>query len=433
MNEEIAKFIKNEKEIAEYKLSLLRASKRRGYTNRLISMEEEYIEFDFESIGFDTIEEAREALILFRIDRPMFNNKYSTVDDGKRASASQVENLSKRISFLSNSYKMLIEDRISSDEIDSYVAAIVGKSSGAIFEKAKARIQIIICSLSRHIFVETKNLREKISDTLTRGQAVELKKIVDSLYESSIYEVFKYYNDSIDQTYSLLNSNKNSDFILSIYPLTNLLDKYSEDSFKIERMLNVDKNFFSKTGRPISRKSTERGWGIKTPLNRVGNETTEVLYRTIYCNDDTCLDKILERGFYNARISEGEYVKAISTKPVWNILADNLDDSLALKMSDLLGINLESISASKLSDPEKIKAINLSNNVIDIDSSRSKILIAATRSEASKLNEAKSYIELLIKELKEEYDNEFCGGKNTVDKQGFRRDKIKEIIGSIVR
>ena len=100
MNDKILKFIKNEKEIAEYKLSLLRASKSTAYKDRLIAKEEAYIAFAFEEIYFSSIEEARDALTLFKIDRPSFNYKFSIQPDSDFVALSQISNLYKKIYYL---------------------------------------------------------------------------------------------------------------------------------------------------------------------------------------------------------------------------------------------------------------------------------------------------------------------------------------------
>ena len=68
-------------------------------------------------------------------------------------------------------------------------------------------------------------------------------------------------------------------------------------------------------------------------------------------------------------------------------------------------------------------------NILGVSCNKSKILIAATRSEADKINDAKKYIDLLIKELKEDYVARF----NLPDNNDYksRKDKIKEIAGSL--
>jgi len=58
-------------------------------------------------------------------------------------------------------------------------------------------------------------------------------------------------------------------------------------------------------------------------------------------------------------------------------------------------------------------------------------LIAATRSEADKIIDAKKYIDLLIKDLKEEYNNKFLTNIFESNKKDSRKDKLKEIAGSI--
>lgn len=433
MNDKILKFIKNEKEIAEYRLSLLRASKSTAYKDRLTAKEEAYIAFPFEEIDLSSIEEARDALMLFKIDRPSFNYKFSIQADNNSVALSQINNLYKKIYYLRDVHKKLLNIEILSNNIDKYAEYLAKKNNGAIFEKAKARIKIMICCLSRHMLVETKSFESKISKEMSKSSFMNLKNGVDSLYDDALNHIFKFYNDSIEQAYALTRSVDNNEFMLSIYPIVDIFDKFSDDQLSLKRLLKDGEGFFSKTGRPISKKSAQRGWGVVTPMNRVGNETTEILYRTLYSDRKVCLDAIIERSFFNLKDDDGLYKKAISTVPAWKIISTHLNEDLELEVCRLFGVERDSIHIADSLSKETIRSINLSNNSIKIDADKSKILIAATRSEAEKISEAKKYIELLIKELKEEYNNQFFVKQPSGNDQESRVNKIKGIIGSITK
>jgi len=244
--------------------------------------------------------------------------------------------------------------------------------------------------------------------------------------------MFIYYNESIEQTYELLyHTGDKNDFIPSIYPLVNLVDKSRNSNLKISRVLPLDKNFFSKTGRPIIKKANERGFSIVTSINRVGNETVELLYRSIYSESGICLNQILKNNFYNIKIASGSYNKAVSAIPIWDILSNNYDAYLSRQIFELFGLADTGLQTINLSDPNFVQAINKSDFSVNINMDMSKILIAATRSEADKIIDAKKYIVLLIKDLKEEYNNKFLPASASLNQSNLRRGKIKEIAGSI--
>ena len=432
MNDKIKQFIKNEKEIAEYKLSLLRASSKRAYTERLILKEEEYIEFPFESLDLKDIEEARKVLQLFRVDRYSFNKKYPLNIVCKSVTKSQISNLKVKLNFLEESYKNLISKELSSVDLARYNLKSNHKIGGALFQKEVARIQIMICCLSRFMYSQIKEIRKDISGDLEKREVLDAKASIDTVYDRAMDEMFKYYNESIEQTYELLyNTDSKNDFIPSIYPLVNLVVKIEDFNLKISRVLPVDKNFFSKTGKPILKKSNERGFSIVTPINRVGNETVELLYRSIYSESGICLNQIIENDFYNIKTADGTYCKAISTIPVWKMLSNNYDAYLNRQILELLGLAKASLQTIDFSNPEFVETINKSNFSVNISMDMSKIFIAATRPEADKIIEAKKYIDLLIKDLKEEYNNKFLSTSTGLPQSDLRKDKIKEIIGSI--
>ena len=430
MNDKIKKFIENEREIAEYKLSLLRLSKKRLYTERLIIKEQEYINFPFENLCLESVEEARTALTLFRVDRFSFDKKYSIKRDARIATTSQISSLKSRLLYLEEKYRYLINTEIQSVDLAKY--SLKNKNNGALFNKAKARVQILICCLARYLFSEIKELNSYEFNELDQKHASDLKKSIDRIYDRAIYEIFKYYNDSIDQTYQLLRgTDGENEFIPSIYPIINLFDKFPENKIVLSRVLPIGKSFFSKTGKPIVKKSSERGFSIATPLNRVGNETVDLLYRNIYSESNVCLDQILEKNFYNIKAGDNTYVKALSTIPVWKFLSETYDPYLSREIFRLLGLSGVGLQTVDLSDPAFVEAVNNSNFSININPDMSKMLIAATRSESDKLADAKKYIDLLIKDLKEEYNNKFLTNIFESSKNDSRKYKIIEIAGSI--
>jgi hypothetical protein len=167
-------------------------------------------------------------------------------------------------------------------------------------------------------------------------------------------------------------------------------------------------------------------------MGRVGNETVDLLYRDIYSDSEICLNEIMEYYFYNVKIQDGTYNKAIPTLPVWDMVLKKDDPYLTRQLFSLFGLSNSSLNIADLKDKSFVEAINNSNSIINLSLEKSKILVAATRSEADKIADAKKYINLLIKDLKEEYKSKFLSSKIEVD-NNLRKDKIKRIVGSIAK
>ena len=77
MNDNFIKYIKNEKDISRYKISVLEKRPNKNYTHRLISIEKDFLEYPFEKIDFKDLDGLRDAISMFKTDRGQFEKRFA--------------------------------------------------------------------------------------------------------------------------------------------------------------------------------------------------------------------------------------------------------------------------------------------------------------------------------------------------------------------
>jgi hypothetical protein len=197
-----------------------------------------------------------------------------------------------------------------------------------------------------------------------------------------------------------------NNFTSATYPLSNIFDKYP-GTYSVRRLLEQNKRFFYKPGGHVNKRFVKRGFGLTTPIQRVSNESIELLYLDIWSSGGIRLTSIFEPDFFNYN-NNGVYYKAISTKPVWEWqkLIDN--PYLQRELTTLLGLDGPLSGPIDISDEETISIINNSGkNSAQIDPSASKVMVAATRSEAAHVRRAREYVFELASSIKEEFEMTF--------------------------
>lgn len=420
MNDKIKIFLKNEKEISEFKINLFESSGDKGYKHRLIKLEKEFLGFPFEKLPLSSIDEAREATSLFRANRASFNKKYNIISEEEFDQDISLSILDRKFSFYDNKYRQIVESEIQENFGET-------KYFNNRNSKARARYQVLVCALARNIYVELKKIRHLLDGDIDRKKIGAARSLLDSLADRAFLDAFRHYNDSIEHSYLISqNTPGYNKHIASVYPLSNLTDRYSSDLF-VKRVLPKDGKFLDDAGGAIEKNYVRRGISIVTPINRVGNEKMELLYREVYTEFGVCIDDILERDFYNCKIGK-EYYKAIPTMPIWNLINKRPTKHMRL-VKEIIGISVDIETGSP--SGEFIEMINSIDPLVKIDRQKSLLLIAGTRSELEKINKAKNAVELLIKNLKEEYSNIFYSFKKSKENTD-RKKKIENIIGSIL-
>jgi hypothetical protein len=102
MSSSILKYISEEKDIARYKLALLRKGEKKNYKARLMAIEEEFLDYPFERIGASSTEELRGAMSLFRSDRHLFYERYERKINSKKRviTESSISQLNAKVSII---------------------------------------------------------------------------------------------------------------------------------------------------------------------------------------------------------------------------------------------------------------------------------------------------------------------------------------------
>jgi len=427
MNDSLFKYIKDEKDISRYKISLLEKGSKKNYKYRLISIEKDFIEYPFEKINFTDLDELKDALGLFKTDRALFEKRFSKniVQKTKLVSEKQIEILNKKSEFYQNIYKYLLNFKIKEINLlqDDYIKSklktekditsmgldTLAQIEGVSLAKKRARIQILIYCLSRFIFHKTKDIKNSLSaDSLSFAAYDKARRSLDNFFVDIRSNIFKHYNDGIEEVPLLINGTLgHNNFINTIYPLINLIDKYPGE-YSIKRVLDINKKFFNKNNLPINKKFVSRGLAMITPMTRVGNESIDLLHLDLWSKKGVLINDLMEKEFFNHNINNN-YFKAISTKPVWTF--NKFIDNKFLLREALTLLGLEDVSLANninFKDSSVLDRINKGHDGgIFICSKNSKIFIAATRSESEHIKESYNWIDLLIKQIKDDYKSLF--------------------------
>lgn len=443
MKKELLDFLNEERSISEYKILTLDRGELKPYKARLLSIERDFLKFSFDSLKIEEISELRSAVLMFKTDRPLFDKKYNNNLQSKSASSpTYVTSLRKRITFFKNLHKYLLENKIrkvnlleekslQKVEVESLTGIdSVREAEGALLSKERARIQILIYCFARVIYKEILNIESdlNLAEEGAHKDLSSLKTRLDGLFDFGISNIFKHYNSGIIEVPLLINGTMgHNDYVSCIYPLANLTDSMKK-SVAIKRVLPKNKDFFSKTGVPISKKFVKRGFSLILPIARVGNETMELLFSDIFSLSGVCLNSIMTKEFYNIGIND-VYYKALSTIPVWDFERKMDGPHLNREALRLLGLEKTPLVGTlDVSDESTYVAINKNHNGrIDLDINASKLLVAVTRSESSHINQAYFWIKLLIKEIKDGYEGNFSP-KEITESSESRKTKYLEFL-----
>lgn len=76
MKEEISKYIRKEKELSSFKISVLKNRISKDISSDVLENELIFFKYNFEEINFESIDECRKALMLFRRSKDLFDQKY---------------------------------------------------------------------------------------------------------------------------------------------------------------------------------------------------------------------------------------------------------------------------------------------------------------------------------------------------------------------
>jgi hypothetical protein len=450
MNENILKYIKNEKDIARYKISLLDKRTNKSYKYRLLSIERDFVEYPFEKLNLKDLDELKDAMSLFKTDRKQFEQKFAKdiVSKTKIISKEQIKILQNKIKYYEDLYIYLLDFKIkeinllqneyikskfkkANKDISSIGIDSLSEMEGVHLSKKRARIQVLIYCLSRFIYHKIQDIKNAFDlDDISFVSYEKIRKEVDNLFIDIKYKIFKHYNDGINEVPLLINGTLgHNNFVNTIYPLINLMDKHP-GNYSIKRLLSKDIDFFDENNSPINKKFIQRGLGIVTPMKRVGNESIKLLYLDLWTKNGISINVIMNKEFFNHMVGD-DYFKTIPTMPVWtfNEVIDN--KFLLREVLSLLSLDEASlVDEIDFDDPLVLNKINTMNKGrIFICPELSKIFIAATRSESEHIKESCVWIDLLIKEIKDDYKNIFDPTTLKNKERADRMIRVRELNG----
>lgn len=430
-NDDILKFIKNEKEVSEYKIALLNRGTK-VYNKRLIAIEKSFIEFPFEDIQFPDIESARESLSLFKASKQDFFDKfpgfkeYNTERDfnEKVWSTERKAEIQNKKKFLEDLYLWLLEIKICEVNAvqDDYLFREVCKKhkktdikdmkieevrtlEGVFLSKKRARMQAMIYSVGRFVHSELRRI-SNLYPFVSEENHVQAEEAVDSVIYGLEGEAFRYFNEGLGEMHHLINGTMgHNDQIGSVNKLRNLCSGSEAGTFYLARLLPEDGDIYNpRTLKPLKKKASARAYALVTPLNRVGNEYINVMSRNIWTDDGVNISSMLESSFFNAKTKKGkEYFKAISCIPAWKMLDEaEGNEDLRDVIYYLFGIN-DALSNDR---SEMIKKMNNNKgNGVLICQDRSRILVPETRSDSLHLLGASVWMKKIIQKVNSDYFN----------------------------
>lgn len=229
MSQKILEYIKKEKEISNFKISVLKNRVSNSISSEVLQGELDFINYDFENINFSDIEECRKALSLFRKSKDLFDQRY--------------RNKKFKINF-EDIYNFIFEE-IEENSVD-------GNTIGGYFIPNISNRNMYNKDRSIRSFVYKITMKQKILlnclikcfKNLEEYNSEYTFEELDYFFSTLKYNIYRYYNDS----FSILSK------VESLNELEIKKFKPLEDaSCLFEKIIPVEKNgFFAALSMPHS-------------------------------------------------------------------------------------------------------------------------------------------------------------------------------------
>lgn len=437
LEDRISKYIDEEKRLSEYKVSLLKSGEAKPYKDRLIFMEQDFLNFDFLKIKFSSLDDARKAVLMFKTSREDFELKYG---DSKKKSLEEVSSqefdyLKNKFLFIKEKYEWILNTKIKEINIvdDTSIRSLlknhnvdyskisfndIKKIETSYVSKYRARIQILLYCLARYLFSGLKKIENNILEksSLSYEDLRNINIEIFNLFEDYNKYIYQYFNIAKADLPPIIQGTIGfNDYISDIHPLKNISSDICE--FQLNKISK--QNIFDKNGLIIKKRKAERCYGINTNIKRIGNESIDLLYLEIYTDSGIEISDIFQCCFYNNNIN-GEYIKSIPTIPLWNLVGKK-DDRINNIFSSIMKNNLEL-------DPQKTNKGLFSP--IKLSKNNSTILVAETRSDSEHLKDSANFINLIVNSIKKEYQSKFNYFKSdNFYNSEIRKKALKSYLG----
>jgi predicted DNA-binding ribbon-helix-helix protein len=433
-------YIKNEKDIAKYKLETLERIKSPSLSQkRVMEIEREFISLPLEDLFFEDAADVAAAISIYRTSRTQFFNLYKISRDEPAVKNDALldkkiiylKNLSHDLKFIKTQevnyiqntelYYELIKRQAAKNKnsfeiekkfLDGKDLSEMLKVEPIVLARKRGRIQAALYSLGEAIASRIKNPCDQKS----------LDEMVEGLEEL----IFENYNEALKFLPNFLPGTMgNNPSVSKLHPLQNVLEFHSLEGKLIGLRPIAVANFQSDT--PVlgnllfgkkkvisitqeidsSRNIRNKVFGILIPLPHEGNEKLSLLYKKIFI-DDKDISNMFSSSFSNIKAKHNNelvYCKSLLMKPFWQ-LSSEVGNSLTFKsiISDLMGISLGDISIVNLNDKNIIDKINNTHSGFINISSNSRVYSAKTRSEEEGISEIIGIIKSKISEIKNDYN-----------------------------
>lgn len=456
MMDDILKYIKNEKDISRYQISMIeRRESISPSQKRILCMEREFVELPLESMSFEDVADVAAAISIYKTSRGLFYKTYSIEPPKlyKINKAALINSLLEKRSFIEKTAQTLVHTRVqelnlvqNSDfyydfakrqsikngtTIDLERRALDSMSLKALLglepltiAKKRARSQAVTYSIGRYLSDSLKDI--EINDSLSVERLKEVNEDIDSIISNLKRNRFAYYNEGLRRLPNLLKGTMGENpYLCKLHPLQNVFDFSTIKKFKsVPKPISHSEKFES--SRPVlgniffgakktivssASKDSERNiqnktFGILFPIPRRGNEKMTLLYKEIYL-DGFNISHLFSENLSNIKAlsDSGEsYYKGLLLHPLWKIIGmASTDNTSRYLLSKLLRFNEDDFNEINFDDKDLIERINEVHTGFISLSKNSKILTSKTRSEEEGISDIFSIINSRVSEIKSDY------------------------------
>ena len=454
---DILKYIQNEKDISRYKISTLeKRSSISPAKKRILSIEKEFVNLPLEAIDFEDIADVAAAISIYRMSRTQFYQTYKIEKPElyQINKAKLAKSLNERLIFIrktgrtcmrtrvqelnpmqhSDFYydlakRQSIKNRTSIDtekrQLDSLPLSELLKLEPLTLAKKRARTQAAMFSIGKYLVDNVRNL------IIDESESVESLKEVSEYLDEVVFNIeeniFSNYNEALLILPKLLAGTMGENpYISKIHPLQNILNFDNLKDYGVEpyplgnpagfdltkpMLGNLLFGFKKVIGTSFTRDSERnvqnKVFGILFPIPRKGNEKMTLLYKKIIL-DGLDISALFTNSISNIKAVESgrsnRYYKATLMHPLWRIIEmASTDNNSRYALSKIAGFKKSKFKDIDFDDNLVIKRLNENHKGFLEINDNSEILTAKTRSEEEGIADIFSLINSSIIEIKEDY------------------------------
>lgn len=444
LRENLLRYIKNEKDISQYKIAALSRKKNLNLSQRrLLDIETEFISLPFENMEFEDVADVAAAIAIYRISRISFYKTYiakekiDTQNLGKSLISDKTDflkNLSQElmisrveeVNLVQNSElyfdlikKQSIKNNTSVDfekrNLDEMNLDSLLQIEPAIISRKRARIQATLFSMGKFI-------DDKLSEPNLNDESLDL--IIDDLEDN----IFKNYNLALQELPNRIqNSMGRNGYISKVHELSNILNsdygdvcypinshvEYSDSTSKLGNIYFGVKRIINTTiVKDCEKKVQNKVYGILLRIPRMGNEKMTILYKNIVINDVN-ITKLFNKELSNVKAKNSEdreeYFKAVLMEPFWRLIEEaKSDHGVAKIISMLTKVDIHELLSMDFNDQEIINKFNQKHSGFLSINYNSEVLVPRTRSEEDAFDELVLMAKAKVNEIKMDYDKLFA-------------------------